>query len=169
MLAKSVLLATLGYFMQSTMFPVDIYEKIEQIVGYEILDYIVACHSPNDVPGNDTCLWRQNVNGRFLVKVAYKCIFQFDVPHVDTGWKEIWNNALSPRIKHFLWVVELEAPKLCRLDGVHPVIDGSKSTRMERLVEMAISQQLRVCYGTHRGIGLKGFKDLLEGLGCEFR
>ncbi|KAH1108629.1 hypothetical protein J1N35_012397 [Gossypium stocksii] len=71
----------------------------------EILDYIVACHSPNDVLGNDTCLWRQNVNGRFSVKAAYKSIFLLDVPHVNTGWKEIWNNALPPRIKHFLWLV----------------------------------------------------------------
>ncbi|MBA0686233.1 hypothetical protein Goari_013845 [Gossypium aridum] len=81
------------------------WSKLRHYFSSEILDYIVVCHPPNDTLGNDTCLWRPNVNGRFSIKAAYKSIVQFDVSHVNTRWKEIWNNALPPRIKHFLWLV----------------------------------------------------------------
>ncbi|MBA0589994.1 hypothetical protein Gorai_018715 [Gossypium raimondii] len=81
------------------------WSKLRHYFSSEILDYIVVCHPPNDTLGNDTRLWRPNVNGRFSIKAAYKSIVQFDVSHVNTRWKEIWNNALPPRIKHFLWLV----------------------------------------------------------------
>ncbi|MBA0769658.1 hypothetical protein Gotri_018364 [Gossypium trilobum] len=61
------------------------WSKLRHYFSSEILDYIVVRHPPNDTLGNDTCLWRPNVNGRFSIKAAYKSIVQFDVSHVNTS------------------------------------------------------------------------------------
>ncbi|KAG8486813.1 hypothetical protein CXB51_020358 [Gossypium anomalum] len=72
----------------------------------EVKEYIAACHPPNDAFGEDVCLWQATDNGKFTVKSAYNSIVKNDSLHDFNGWKEIWENFLPPRIKHFLWLVK---------------------------------------------------------------
>ncbi|MFQ6646152.1 hypothetical protein Gotur_020359, partial [Gossypium turneri] len=55
-----------------------------------------------------------------------------------------------------------EIPKLRWRGGVHPTMDGSKSTPMEWLVGMETGRQLGEFYATRLEIGLKVFKECSE-------
>ncbi|KAK5786286.1 hypothetical protein PVK06_040920 [Gossypium arboreum] len=107
MLAKSILLAIPGYFMQPVMVLVGVCEKIELISYFtsEVLEYIARCPPPHVELGVDGCLWKSNGTGKFSVKTVYNSLVPMDGVTVNEDWRVVWENDLPPRIKHFMWLV----------------------------------------------------------------
>lgn len=70
----------------------------------DILERISACCTPNESLGEDSCLWKPSKNGKFSVKSAYGSVTGDAGLLKDNRWQIVWDNALPPRIKRFIWL-----------------------------------------------------------------
>lgn len=79
--------------------------KLESYFLRSILDHISACYPLSETFSDDVYTWKLNMNGKFSMKTAYGSVVRNENLMEDNRWKLIWDNSLTSRIKHFLWLV----------------------------------------------------------------